>query len=99
MQKRAPSPSRIAVMVVFALSCFAILLYIWKTFGGPTPLAPEGYRFQVDFDEAAQLSDTADVRISGVTVGRVVESELGGERTRVTIQIEGRYAPVPRDTR
>jgi phospholipid/cholesterol/gamma-HCH transport system substrate-binding protein len=99
MQKLAPSRAQIAVMVVFALSCFALLLYLWKTFGGATPLAPEGYRFQVDFDEATQLSDTAEVRISGVTVGRVVKSDLGGDRTRATIQIEERYAPVPSDTR
>ena len=37
MQKRAPSIGQIAVMVVFALSCFGVLMYIWTTFGGPTP--------------------------------------------------------------
>jgi phospholipid/cholesterol/gamma-HCH transport system substrate-binding protein len=99
MQKRAPSKAQLGVMVVFALSCFCILLYIWKTFGGPTPLSPTGYRFDALFDEAAQLSNTADVRISGVTVGRVVKSELGGDRTRVTIQIDERYAPIREDTR
>ncbi|HEX8074621.1 MAG TPA: MlaD family protein [Thermoleophilaceae bacterium] len=98
MQKRPPSLAQITLMVVFALSCFGILLFIWTTFGGPAPLAPKGYRFVANFDEATQLADTADVRISGVTVGRVVKSEETAGRTRVTIQIERRYAPIPRDT-
>jgi virulence factor Mce-like protein len=99
VNKRAPSVAQIMIMVVFALSCFGLLTYIWKSFGGPSPLAPQGYRIVVDFDEATQLSDTADVRISGISVGRVKKSELGIDRTRVQIEIEPRYAPLPRDTR
>jgi virulence factor Mce-like protein len=87
------------IMVVFALSCFGLLTYIWKSFGGPSPLAPKGYRVVVDFDEATQLSDTADVRISGISIGRVKKSELGVDRTRVEIEVKERYAPLPRDTR
>jgi ABC-type transporter Mla subunit MlaD len=86
-------------MVVFAFSCFAILLYLWKAFGGPSPLAAKQYRVQADFAEATQLSDTADVRISGVTVGRVRRTVLHGDRTRVTMEIRPEYAPLPRDTR
>jgi phospholipid/cholesterol/gamma-HCH transport system substrate-binding protein len=99
MQKQAPSASRLAVMLVFALSCFALLLYLWTTFGGPVPLAPKGYRVEVRFEEATQLADNADVRISGVNVGRVVRSEHDGERTRATIEIEDEFAPIPRDTK
>jgi phospholipid/cholesterol/gamma-HCH transport system substrate-binding protein len=99
MNKRAPTIAQISVMVIFALSCFLLLTYIWKSFGGPSPLAPKGYRVTIDFDEATQLSDTADVRISGITVGRVKKSELGIDRTRVQVEIESKYAPLPRDTR
>src|SRR5438046_2496928 len=99
MQKRAPSLPQIAVMVVFALSCSLIIIYIWKSFGGPSPLAPEGYRLTANFQEATQLADSADVRISGVTVGRVVKTVETSGRTRVTMQIDRRYAPIPRDTR
>jgi virulence factor Mce-like protein len=99
MQKTPPTRGRLAVMVLFALSCFAILLYIWKAFGGPSPLAAERYEFSADFREASQLSDTADVRISGVNVGRVKQTELHGRRTRALIEIEARYAPIPSDTR
>ena len=99
MNKRAPSVAQISVMVIFALSCVGLLTYIWKAFGGPSPLAPQGYRVTIDFDEATQLSDTADVRISGIHVGRVRKSELGIDRTRVEVEIEKRYAPLPIDTR
>jgi virulence factor Mce-like protein len=99
MNKRAPSVAQISVMVIFALSCFMLLTYIWKSFGGPSPLAPQGYRVTIDFDEATQLSDTADVRISGISVGRVKKSELGIDRTRVEVEIEKKYAPLAIDTR
>ena len=42
------------------------------------PLKPQGYRFQADFEEATQLADNADVRISGVPVGRVIRSTPAG---------------------
>jgi phospholipid/cholesterol/gamma-HCH transport system substrate-binding protein len=99
MQKQAPTLGRLAVMVVFALSCFAIVMWLWASFGGPTPLAPKGYRFAADFDEATQLADNADVRISGVTVGHVIDSELHAGRTRATIEIESDHAPIPRNTK
>ena len=99
MQKQAPSLGRILVMVLFALSCFGILLYLWLVFGGSTPLKPQGYRFNVNFPEATQLAQEADVRISGVPVGRVKKKELDEETTSVEIEIEERYAPLPADTR
>lgn len=99
MQKQAPSPSRIAGMLVFALSCFALLLYLWSTFGGAVPLAPTGYRVEVRFEEATQLADNADVRISGVNVGRVVRSEHDGDRTRATIELDEKFAPIPKNTK
>lgn len=99
MQKQAPSLGRLVIMATFALSCFGLLLYLWTTFGGAVPLAPQGYRVEVRFDEATQLADNADVRISGVTVGRVAGSELDGDRTLATLEIDDRYAPIPEDTR
>jgi virulence factor Mce-like protein len=98
MQKRAPSFAQIALMVVFALSCFLIVTFLWKSFGGSSPLASKGYRLTANFQEATQLADTADVRISGVTVGHVVKAAETAGRTRVTMQIERRYAPIPRDS-
>ena len=69
--KDAPSFGKIAAMVLFALSCFGLLLFLWLAFGGPVPLKPKGYRFHTSFAEAGQLALEADVRISGVPVGKV----------------------------
>ena len=99
MQKQAPTAGQLAVIVVFALSCFLILTYLWTSFGGPTPISAKGYRFQADFEEATQLADNADVRISGVTVGHVKKSEQVETSTRVEIELDDEYAPIPKDTR
>ena len=71
MIKQSPSLGKMVAMIAFALSCVAILLYLWLTFGGSVPLRSEGYRFTIKFPEATQLAQEADVRISGVNVGKV----------------------------
>ena len=101
MQKAAPSFGRIAVMVGFALSCFALLLFLWLAFGGPIPLKPKGYRVSVSFQEASQLATEADVRISGVPVGKVktIENDPQTGRSTVTIELEAKYSPLPSDAK
>src|SRR3954447_2137809 len=99
MQKQAPTFTQIATMAVFALSCFGLLLFLWLSFGGTVPLQPKGYRFQADFPSAVQLSQQADVRISGVNVGKVVLLEKRTGRTRATIELQPKYAPLPADSR
>jgi phospholipid/cholesterol/gamma-HCH transport system substrate-binding protein len=100
VQKQAPTLGRIMVMAIFTLSCFGLLLYLWSAFGGPVPLKPHGYRFQASFLEATQLAQEADVRISGVNVGKVKKIDLGDDnRTDATIEIEEKYAPIPKDSR
>ena len=101
MQKSAPSAGRIALMVGFALSCFALLLFLWLAFGGPVPLKPKGYRVSASFAEASQLATEADVRISGVPVGRVkaIEPDTETGRSVVTMELGARYSPLPSDAR
>src|SRR5881409_2749777 len=101
MQKQAPSLGRILVMAGFALSCFGLLLFLWLAFGGPIPLTPKGYRFQVAFNDASTLADQADVRIAGVDVGKVVDKKLDphGNRTLATIQLKNEFAPIHVDAR
>src|SRR6186997_1982453 len=101
MQKQAPTLGRLLVMVGFALSCFGLLLFLWLAFGGPIPLKPKGYRFQVSFPEATQLAKEADVRISGVPVGKVktIEPDTKTGRTTAVIEMESRYAPVRSDAK
>ncbi|MEA2142260.1 MAG: phospholipid/cholesterol/gamma-HCH transport system substrate-binding protein [Solirubrobacteraceae bacterium] len=99
MNKQAPSVARIITMLGFAFSCFAILLYLWLTFGGSVPLAPKGYRVHAVFPEATTLAQEADVRISGVKVGEVKTKSLDepAKATNVVLEIEPRYAPLPKD--
>jgi phospholipid/cholesterol/gamma-HCH transport system substrate-binding protein len=101
MQKAAPSFGRIAVMAGFALSCFGLLLFLWLAFGGNIPLKPKGYRFTASFSEATQLAQEADVRISGVPVGKVktIEPDKQTGRSDVVIQLDSNYAPLPSDAK
>ena len=86
-------------MVLFALSCIGLLLFLWLSFGGTIPLNSQGYRFQVAFPNAFDLADQADVRIAGVSVGKVVSKQLdpADSRTLVTIQMANQYAPIHRN--
>src|SRR4051794_12960467 len=100
MQKQAPTLGRLLVMVGFALSCFGLLLFLRLAFGGPVPLKPKGYRFTTSFGEATQLAKEADVRISGVSVGKVKQIETGSDgRSKATIELESRYSPLPKDSK
>src|SRR4029078_7478657 len=99
METRPPTVTRILIAAGFALSCFALALFLWIAFGGPLPLKPEGYRFEVPFTEATQLAQESDVRISGVSVGKVKRIDLGDNTAIATIEMDSKYAPVPSDTR
>ncbi len=95
MQKRAPTLANILVIVLFALSCFGLLLFLWESFGGPVPLKPKGYRLSVDLPRTLALSEQSDVRISGVNVGHVisVHAHTNG-LSDVTLEIAHQYAPL-----
>jgi ABC-type transporter Mla subunit MlaD len=101
MSKRAPSTAQLLVIAGFALSCFGILLFLWITFGGPTPFKAKLYEIKVPFNEATQLAQQSDVRISGVSVGKVqtIEESPDGQQAQATIDIEDQYAPIPTGTR
>ncbi len=98
MQKRAPTLANILVIILFVLSCFGLLMFLWRSFGGPLPLKPKGYRVSIAFPRTLALAEQSDVRINGVNVGHVISLHLGKDgRTHVTVEIEGRYAPIRSD--
>jgi phospholipid/cholesterol/gamma-HCH transport system substrate-binding protein len=101
MSKRAPSTTQLLVIAGFALSCFGILLFLWITFGGPTPFKAKPYEVNVPFKEATQLAQQSDVRISGVSVGKVADIVLApdGEQAMAKVDINDKYGPLPADTR
>jgi phospholipid/cholesterol/gamma-HCH transport system substrate-binding protein len=98
MQKRAPTLGNILVIILFVLSCFGLLMFLWESFGGPLPLKPKGYRFSVSFPRTLALAEQSDVRISGVNVGHVIALKLGKDgRTHATVEVSGKYAPIRSD--
>jgi virulence factor Mce-like protein len=101
MNKNPPSLGKIAAMILFTLSVFGLLMFLWASFGGTLPLKPEGYRFKAAFPEASLLVAEADVRMAGVNVGKVKTKELGqgGRSTVVEMELDNRFAPIKRDTR
>src|SRR5918997_4668923 len=107
MQKQAPSIGRILVAVGFTLSCFGLILFLWLAFGGPIPLKPQSYRVTAYFPEALQLAPESDVRIGGVSVGKVKSIELapadvrvgGRDTTEAVLEIKPQFAPLAGDAR
>src|SRR5918994_5631963 len=100
MNKNAPTAARLSAIIVFTFSCFAVLVYMWLTFGGPVPLKPEGYRFKAVFNEAPLLVTEADVRISGLNVGKVKKtSRAPNGGVLAEIELDARYAPLGSNAR
>src|ERR671911_69414 len=94
METRPPTVTRILIALGFAL-------FLWIAFGGPLPLKPEGYRVTVPFTEATVLAVESDVRISGVSVGKVKAINLSneGDYADAVIELDSQYAPIPENTR
>jgi phospholipid/cholesterol/gamma-HCH transport system substrate-binding protein len=101
MNKQAPTPAKIVTILLFAGSCVGLLVFLWISFGGATPFAPQGYRLDAEFNQAPLLAVQSDVRISGVDVGKVVSVGLDPRTglARATLEIDSQFAPRPADTR
>jgi len=106
MPKQTPTIGRLLLMAGFALSCIGIVMYLWIVFGGAMPFKPKGYQVRMQFPEATTLALEADVRISGVRVGKVkktepVNNDAGKVQplTEAILQIDSRYAPIPKNTK
>ncbi len=107
MQKQAPSIGRILIAAGFTLSCFGLILFLWIAFGGPVPLKPESYKVSAYFPETTTLAQESDVRIGGVSVGKVKEITLapqefrveGNDTTEAVMEIRPEFAPIAEDAR
>jgi virulence factor Mce-like protein len=99
MDKNAITRGKVAIALVFALSCFGLLLFLWTTFGGPVPLQPQGYQAKILLPDAPLLPVQADVRVSGVPIGKITKIERSGTNVLASVEIKARYAPLRKDVR
>lgn len=100
MNRQVPTLGKLLTMVLFALSCFSLTLFLWMQFGGAIPFKAQGYRITTTFPEATQLATEADIRIAGVQIGRVKKVVPGANgRARVTLEVQKRFAPIPVGTK
>jgi phospholipid/cholesterol/gamma-HCH transport system substrate-binding protein len=87
------------IAIAFTLSCVGLIIFVWTQFGGTIPFAAQGYRVKALFSETGLLVPNADVRISGVNIGKVTAVQPEGINSLVTMDINQQYAPIPSDTR
>lgn len=99
MVTEAPSRGIVIITTLFTLSCIGLVLFVWSSLGGSSPLESHGYRVNAVFSDASQLTRHADVRIAGVDIGKVIAIRQVGLDTHATIEIDHQYAPLPRDVR
>src|SRR5581483_2335601 len=99
MVTQAPKRSAVFAALAFTLSCIGLMIFVWTQFGGTIPFGPEGYRIQAVFKETGLLVPNADVRISGVNIGKVTAVQAKGLNSLVTMDIQPQYSPIPADTR
>lgn len=99
MVTQAPRRSAVFAAIAFSLSCVGLIIFVWTQFGGTIPFAPQGYRVKALFSETGLLVPNADVRISGVNIGKVANVQPRGIDSLVTLNIDHQYAPIPTDTR
>jgi virulence factor Mce-like protein len=99
MVTQAPKRSAVFAALAFTLSCIGLMIFVWTQFGGTIPFGPEGYRIHALFQETGLLVPNADVRISGVNVGKVTAVQARGVNSYVTMDLKQAYAPIPVDAR
>jgi phospholipid/cholesterol/gamma-HCH transport system substrate-binding protein len=94
-----PTRKVVVVCVAFVLASVCLTLFVWRSVGGPIPLSAKTYEVRALFDNAGQLAPNADVRIAGVSVGKVAAIRPRGLRTEATLAIDPQYAPLSADVR
>jgi phospholipid/cholesterol/gamma-HCH transport system substrate-binding protein len=84
-----------------ALACLlaaALFMFLLARFGGPSVRLSEPYRVSAVVDDTRGLVSRSEVMVRGVRVGEVETVDADGDRARVTLALDARYAPLHRDT-
>jgi virulence factor Mce-like protein len=100
MGTKPPRPAALGIALAFVLSCVGFLMLVWLEFGGSTPLQAKGYRIHALLGlDAVNLAPNSSVRIAGVSVGKVVNTQVRGGRVDATMELQRRFEPLPSDSR
>lgn len=87
-------PSNVTVAVIFIL---IIIIGPYLAFTKHVPFTGYGYTLKATFSNAANISSNSPVRIAGVDVGKVIETERDGDATTVTFTVAGKGRPIHED--
>ncbi|MDX8153286.1 MlaD family protein [Patulibacter brassicae] len=99
METGTPTWRAVLFPLVFALASAVVAIGLWRSFGGELPLQPRGYEVTVRVPRADALYANNDVRIAGVSVGRIKDVTVHGRRADVVLELDARFAPLRRDAR
>jgi phospholipid/cholesterol/gamma-HCH transport system substrate-binding protein len=81
-----------------AFACFAVgAAIVLLSRVGTQVLPQERYTIQADVRDAVALAAAADVRQSGVKIGRVAKIREHGQLIQLELDLDPKYAPVYRD--
>jgi len=94
VETRTPPWRQLLMPIVFVLGCVVLSIATWQAFDGTTPLRAKPYEFSAKLPSAAGLVPGADVRMSGVVIGRVTRVERDRETARITSGLDPKFAPL-----
>ncbi|MGE4427576.1 MAG: MlaD family protein [Solirubrobacteraceae bacterium] len=81
------------------LLCGVLALLLWRAFGGGVPLEATPYRVTIALPQSSNLYAHSDVRIAGVSVGRVADVRQNGRQALVAIELDPIAVPLRTDAR
>jgi virulence factor Mce-like protein len=84
-------------LATFLASAAAVFLWLFQTAGGSLGIAAQ-YRVWATLPDAFALNPGAEVTAAGVRIGRVATIKPNSHQASVQLQIDPRYAPLPRTT-
>jgi len=96
---RPQSLARSLVTVGLAVGvALAIAGYWLVTSGALTPLEGDSYELRMTVPSSAGLVSGSSARMAGIKVGRVTAVERRASGARLTLKINAKHAPLPRDS-
>src|SRR5207245_2620126 len=84
-------------LAIFIASSAAVFIWLFNTAGGSLGISSP-YDVWATLPDAFALNPGADVTAAGVRIGRVSTIKADGQQAAIQLQIDSRYAPIPRAT-